>query len=363
MNYSEALASNVNEDYLPPLTFVLPLTREDFAHNDGVNNVFFKLCDAVLQLLPPQKRQLTVIQRTTFGERKLKSIKVNLPQSCEIQQQKILALGIEVNNKKLFPVRGDKNYTFYPCKTTIRVKNVLPNLKAEEVIQALSLPEKIEAQKTIHFSTMKIGNGLSIFDGTATIMATISSPNEMEAMKEWSQKAYFEEKFVKDQMIQAFAPGIMECKFCKTKGHDDSWCRKKKVQEQNEQKQPPPKRRKKSENMRKLSTNSLPSRIPQPMKPIEKSTLLQFSKQAEPVSQDKEMADMSIVQEDQEVFELTETEILGSGDITTMTSQEREEAVKPLNTNNVENKIQTEKANEPEPEQNQRNKKSDKDGT
>ena len=72
-----------------------------------------------------------------------------------------------------------------------------------------------------------------MFDGTATVSATVETSEQLEEMKTWSRKSFFEEKLVKNQVTQMRAPNIMSCSFCEKngsvfKGQDDAWCVKKK---------------------------------------------------------------------------------------------------------------------------------------
>ena len=237
MDYAAATkSSETTEDYLPPLLFVLPITKEDFNTPNGIIDIFVKLCTTLLAKLPCEARTKTVIQRVTYGFKKLKAVKVNLPTSCQNVQNEMLGMGLECGNKTVWPVRDDRTYRFYPCNVSIKIQNALPNLTNEEIKNELKLPEGITANDDLNFKTVSIGPYMKVFDGTATISATVQSAEQMEEMKNWSRKAFFEEKQVRNQVTQMYAPNIMTCTFCEKKGsfyrgHDDTWCTKKTKEE------------------------------------------------------------------------------------------------------------------------------------
>ena len=237
MDYAAAAkSSETTEDYLPPLLFVLPITKEDFNTPNGIIDIFVKLCTTLLAKLPCEARTKTVIQRVTYGFKKLKAVKVNLPTSCQNVQNEMLGMGLECGNKTVWPVRDDRTYRFYPCNVSIKIQNALPNLTNEEIKNELKLPEGITANDDLNFKTVSIGPYMKVFDGTATISATVQSAEQMEEMKNWSRKAFFEEKQVRNQVTQMYAPNIMTCTFCEKKGsfyrgHDDTWCTMKTKEE------------------------------------------------------------------------------------------------------------------------------------
>ena len=67
-----------------------------------------------------------------------------MPTCCQIQQEELLAEGIEVREKKRFPARDDQNYKFYPRRRVVRIKNIFPNVLTE-VAEQLELPSAVTA--------------------------------------------------------------------------------------------------------------------------------------------------------------------------------------------------------------------------
>ena len=146
MNYAAgATIKNAEETevYLPSLLFILPITKEDFNKQNGINEIFIELCTENLKNLPADKRALVVIQKVSYGYKRLKAVKANLPLSCQNHQDNILETGIGCGNKTVWPVRNARTFKFLPCTVSIRFRNALPNLTADEIRSEINLPEGI----------------------------------------------------------------------------------------------------------------------------------------------------------------------------------------------------------------------------
>ena len=123
----------------------------------------------------------------------------------------------------------------------IKIRNILPNVLAEEVAEQLDLPSGITATDNLKFKTSSIGWHQE-FDGTATLIVEADSEEATDRLRAWSKDVFFEEKVVNNHAIQVCAPSLMNCDFCKSQGlnfqgHDESWCARKKFKERKELKQ------------------------------------------------------------------------------------------------------------------------------
>ena len=132
MDYATAASTRprVETIYLPPLIFILPITKEDFSKQGEIHKIFLEISQPIRLALPEESQSKIVIQKTVHGMKKVKSVKIYLLTSCQNQQEEILAERMEVRDTKVFPLRDDQNHKFYPRSVGVKIKNILPNVLA-----------------------------------------------------------------------------------------------------------------------------------------------------------------------------------------------------------------------------------------
>ena len=163
----------------------MPITTEDFC-KQGEKRRFLELCQLIKFFLPEDSQLIVVIQKTIRGIKKLKSVKINLPSS----EEELLAEGIEVRDKKVFAVQDDQNHKFYPQSIAGKIRNILPNVLAEEVAEQLDLPSDVTATDNLKFKKSNFG-WYQLLDCTATLIVEAESEEAIDGLKAWSKDAFF----------------------------------------------------------------------------------------------------------------------------------------------------------------------------
>ena len=217
------------DDYLTPLTFILPITKDDFREHGKITEIFNSFCNALL-FQTNDAAPKVVIQKVLqkIGKKSLRAVKVTLPIEAMELHTEVQDKGLTVRNKTIFPFQFHSGFHIFPKVTAINVENVLPNTPTASIINDLKLPEGITTAGEMKFNTFYTGN-FSVFDGTGKMNIIIKSEDQLEQMKTWTRESFL----AKDgKRMIGMVHQIMNCEHCQkngeqSRGHDDLWCYKR----------------------------------------------------------------------------------------------------------------------------------------
>ena len=124
----------------------------------------------------------------------------------------------------------------YPKHIPVRILQ-LPSLCQEQELQeTLNLPESTQITSVRH-NTDEI-DGMNFYNGRASAMTRVTSPDQEEMLRQWSIKNHENGTLEwNDIPIYAFIPALHQCQHCKDhhrpfQWHDIAWCRYAKDEKQ-----------------------------------------------------------------------------------------------------------------------------------
>ena len=204
------------------MQIIPPFTKSMLANTESLNDGYIQCAKSILKEFPQEVRSQITISRTfaQIREKTLHKLTVTSPPTVRTQYHSIRSRGLNLLGKTVFPMGKhilNKERNFHPRRYNIKFVNLPYVCSDTETLKLIELPEGIEHNPTLN--RMKVYfDGDFIFDGYATLGATVHNANEEEKLRKWSYESKIVEfKDWNGLEIKFHAPTLHSCSFAKKK--------------------------------------------------------------------------------------------------------------------------------------------------